>query len=67
MKAEDATSLVHLQQHWQRDDGTRVYTIAFDDGVWSAVPEADPTVALIARSAYELREILREDFSARRW
>jgi hypothetical protein len=65
VKAEDAQSLVNLQQHWQRDDGTRVYTIAVTDGVWTGVPEAAPGVTLTAASAYELREMLRDDYAVR--
>jgi hypothetical protein len=61
MLDSDAQSmLTDLQWHWED-----AYKITCRDGVWLAVPLADPFVTISRDSSGELREALRLDYAER--
>ena len=61
MLDSDAQSmLTDLQWHWED-----AYKITCRDGVWLAVPLADPFVTISRDSSGELREALRRDYAER--
>ena len=61
MLDSDAQSmLTDLQWHWED-----AYKITCRDGVWLAVPLADPFATISRDSSGELREALRRDYAER--
>jgi hypothetical protein len=58
---EEQADLVDLTWHWDT-----VYSFKVIDGVWQAIPVADPAGILTADSAWELREKVRTDYAARK-
>jgi hypothetical protein len=60
LSKEDQTSLIWLQWHWDRH-----YVIRVMDGVWSAIPEGQTALVLMADSATELRDKMRDDWAER--
>jgi hypothetical protein len=60
LSREDQTSLIELSWHWEG-----AYTFQVTDGLWKAVPAADPAAVLTANTAWELREQIRADYAAR--
>jgi hypothetical protein len=54
---EDQSALNDLTWHWDT-----AYNVAYDGDIWSAAPLTDPDVLLMAETAAELREIIRNDY-----
>jgi hypothetical protein len=57
---EEELDLVGIRWHWES-----AYTVGLDDGVWTAVPHADPATILTADNADELRRLVRADYFGR--
>lgn len=55
---EDQSSLIWLRMHWEN-----FYEITFDDGVWKAVFNYNPTDVLTADSPMELRDAMRDHYA----
>ena len=65
LDSDSQSMLTDLQWHWED-----AYKITCRDGVWLAVPLADPFVTISRDSSAELREALRQDYAQRagqRW
>ena len=54
---EEQSTLNDLNWHWDT-----AYTINFDGDTWSASPLTEPNAVLIAETAAELREQIRDDY-----
>lgn len=60
LSKEDQSSLLDLAWHWES-----AYTFSVIEGLWQAVPAADPSALLAAATAEELREKVRLDYASR--
>jgi hypothetical protein len=60
LSKEDQSSLLDLAWHWES-----AYTISVIERAWQAVSEVEPSAALTADTAEELRQIVRQDYSSR--
>jgi hypothetical protein len=56
LSKEDQSSLLDMAWHWEA-----AYTFSVIEGVWQAVPAADPSAVLTADTAEELRQKVRQD------
>ena len=61
LNKEDQSALLDLTWHWES-----AYTFSVIEGVWKAVPAIEPSAALTADTAEELREKVRHDYASRR-
>lgn len=55
------SDLFELSLRWRG-----VYAFTVTDGVWIAIPAADRTCVLTADSGFELQDLVRCDYAARR-
>jgi hypothetical protein len=65
LDSDAQTTLTDLRWHWDDE-----YKIDCRDGVWLAVPLADPFVTISRDNSAGLREALRQDYTQRagqRW
>jgi hypothetical protein len=60
LSKEDQSSLLDMAWHWEA-----AYTFSVIEGVWQAVPAVEPSAALTADTAEELREKVRLDYASR--
>jgi hypothetical protein len=59
LTGDDHRLLIWLQAHWSGH-----YVISVTDGVWRAARVASPAIVLLADSARELRDLMRDDYAA---
>ena len=57
---EEQTDLISLTFHWDT-----AYRFEVVDGVWRATSHGDPSTVLTADTAWELRQLVRDDYAAR--
>jgi hypothetical protein len=60
LSREQELDLTGMAYHW----GT-AYGVSMTDGVWQAVPHAEPDAILTADSADGLRSLIRADYARR--
>jgi hypothetical protein len=60
LSPDEQTDLIDLTWHWDT-----AYRIDVIDGVWRAIPHADKATVLTADSAWDLRQLIRDDYAAR--
>ncbi len=60
LSREEQTDLLDLQFHWDT-----AYRFQVTDGIWTATPAIDRAHVLTAESAWDLRELVRNDYAER--